>query len=126
MYDTKRLWWTLGIILPVSFGILGFMGKESYRVMPPVPDAYVTGDGEVSYTREHIERGRQVWQTTGGHPQGSIRGHGAYVAPDWSADWLHREAVALLGFLINPPLALYYMHGPNTTTLPALPAAARP
>ena len=22
-------------------------------------------------------------------------GHGAYVAPDWSADWLHREAVAL-------------------------------
>src|SRR5690606_18918320 len=31
-----------------------------------------------------------------GHQQGSIWGHGAYVAPDWTADWLHREAVALL------------------------------
>src|SRR3954464_13503611 len=25
---------------------------------------------------------------------GSIWGHGGYVAPDWSADWLYREAVA--------------------------------
>jgi nitric oxide reductase subunit B len=23
---------------------------------------------------------------------GSIWGHGSYVAPDWTADWLHREA----------------------------------
>ena len=29
---------------------------------------------------------------------GSVWGHGAYVAPDWSADWLHREAVWLLDF----------------------------
>jgi nitric oxide reductase subunit B len=85
-----------GIILLVSFGILGFMGTEIYRAMPPVPDAYVSVDGEVIYTRDDIERGRQVWQTTGGHQQGSIWGHGAYVAPDWTADWLHREAVALL------------------------------
>ncbi len=32
----------------------------------------------------------------GGMEQGSIWGHGSYVAPDWSADWLHREALALL------------------------------
>jgi nitric oxide reductase subunit B len=31
--------------------------------------------------------------------QGSIWGHGSYVAPDWSADWLHREAVELLELL---------------------------
>ena len=96
MYDTKRLWWTLAMILLVSFAILGFMGTEIYRTMPPVPEAYVTDGGEVVYTREDIEFGRQVWQTTGGHQQGSIWGHGAYVAPDWTADWLHREAVALL------------------------------
>ena len=40
--------------------------------------------------------GRQVWQSIGGHQMGSIWGHGSYVAPDWSADWLHREATALL------------------------------
>jgi nitric oxide reductase large subunit len=28
--------------------------------------------------------------------QGSVWGHGSYLAPDWSADWLHREAVALV------------------------------
>ena len=27
---------------------------------------------------------------------GSIWGHGSYVAPDWTADWLHREAVFIL------------------------------
>jgi nitric oxide reductase subunit B len=96
MYDTKRLWWTLAVITLVSFGILGFMGTEIYRTMPPVPEAYVTTTGDVIYTRDDVERGRQVWQTTGGHQQGSIWGHGAYVAPDWTADWLHREALALL------------------------------
>ncbi|MCZ6564960.1 MAG: hypothetical protein O6852_02350 [Gammaproteobacteria bacterium] len=31
--------------------------------------------------------------------QGSIWGHGSYLAPDWSADWLHREALALLALI---------------------------
>ena len=48
------------------------------------------------YTREDIELGRQVWQSMGGMQLGSIWGHGAYVAPDWSADWLHREAAGVL------------------------------
>src|SRR5690606_29181733 len=43
-----------------------------------------------------IELGRRVWQSAGGMQLGSIWGHGGYVAPDWSADWLHREAVNLL------------------------------
>jgi nitric oxide reductase subunit B len=37
-----------------------------------------------------------VWQSIGGQEIGSIWGHGAYVAPDWSADWLHRESVLIL------------------------------
>ena len=32
----------------------------------------------------------------GGQEVGTVWGHGAYVAPDWSADWLHREAAWLL------------------------------
>ena len=56
----------------------------------------VTDSGEVLYTRADIEKGRQVWQSIGGQQLGSIWGHGSYVAPDWSADWLHREAVAWL------------------------------
>ena len=96
MTETKRLWWTLAAIMTVSFGILGWMGGEIYRTMPPVPQAYVADGGMTVYTKDDIQKGRQVWQSTGGHQQGSIWGHGAYVAPDWTADWLHREAVALL------------------------------
>jgi nitric oxide reductase subunit B len=32
----------------------------------------------------------------GGMQIGSIWGHGAYVAPDWTADWVHREAAGVL------------------------------
>jgi nitric oxide reductase subunit B len=32
----------------------------------------------------------------GGMEIGSIWGHGSYVAPDWTADWLHREASFVL------------------------------
>ena len=32
----------------------------------------------------------------GGQEVGTVWGHGAYVAPDWSADYLHREAAWLL------------------------------
>jgi nitric oxide reductase subunit B len=32
----------------------------------------------------------------GGQEMGTVWGHGAYQAPDWSADWLHKEAVFIL------------------------------
>ena len=47
-------------------------------------------------TADDILTGQTVWQSTGGQQLGSIWGHGAYQAPDWSADWLHREATTLL------------------------------
>ncbi len=43
-----------------------------------------------------IGRGQNVWQALGGMEVGSIWGHGSYVAPDWTADWLHREATFVL------------------------------
>ena len=43
-----------------------------------------------------IGKGQNVWQAMGGMEVGSIWGHGSYVAPDWSADWLHRECVFIL------------------------------
>ena len=55
----------------------------------------VSTSGQVLFTGEQVQRGQQVWLASGGQQQGSVWGHGAYVAPDWSADWLHREAVAL-------------------------------
>ncbi|HEU4590960.1 MAG TPA: hypothetical protein VFS13_08635, partial [Steroidobacteraceae bacterium] len=96
MNTNRRLWTGLGLLLLVSFSVLLWVGTEIHRVMPPLPAKVVSQDGELLYTRADIDRGRQVWQSIGGHQLGSIWGHGSYVAPDWSADWLHREALAML------------------------------
>ena len=91
-----RLWLLFGATLLVAFVILGFWGREVYRQAPPIPERVVTTGGAVLMTRDDILTGQQVWQSTGGQQLGSIWGHGAYQAPDWSADWLHRESTALL------------------------------
>ena len=96
MGNYRKLWIGLTILLVSSFAVLLWAGGEIFRAAPPVPEQVVSTDGTVVYTRADIERGRQVWQSIGGMQLGSIWGHGGYVAPDWSADWLHREAVAVL------------------------------
>ena len=93
--STKPLWIALGAVLVGTFLILGLFGREVYRQAPPIPARVVTQDGREITTGEQILDGQQVWQSIGGQQIGSVWGHGAYQAPDWSADWLHREAVAL-------------------------------
>src|SRR3546814_14105705 len=61
-----------------------------------MPEQVVTRSGQVVYTRDDIEVGRSVWQSIGGQQNGSIWGHGALIAPDWSAEWLHLEVMAML------------------------------
>ena len=67
-----------------------------YRQAPPIPERVVSRSGTLLMTQDQILTGQQVWQSTGGQQLGSVWGHGAYQAPDWSADWLHRETSALL------------------------------
>jgi nitric oxide reductase subunit B len=96
MSTQRKLWIGLAALLAFSFAALLWVGSEIHRVMPPIPNAVVTQQGATIFTRADIEKGRQVWQSIGGHQLGSIWGHGSYVAPDWTADWLHREATASL------------------------------
>jgi nitric oxide reductase subunit B len=91
-----KLWIALVACVGGAFFLLGFFGREVYRQAPPIPASVVTRSGTTLYTEDDILTGQQVWQSTGGQQVGSIWGHGAYQAPDWSADWLHREALALL------------------------------
>lgn len=96
MGEYRKLWWTLIAVLTVTFAILGMSGVEVYRKAPPIPERFVTTSGEILMTRGDIMAGQAAWQSTGGMQLGSIWGHGAYQAPDWSADWLHRELTAWL------------------------------
>lgn len=92
----KSLWLAFAAVMIVSFLILGWIGTRIYQEMPPIPDRFVTTDGVTLIDTGEIGEGQNVWQSLGGMQVGSIWGHGSYVAPDWTADWLHRESEFIL------------------------------
>jgi nitric oxide reductase subunit B len=92
----KRLWIHFTLVMFFSFLVLGWIGVRIDREKPPIPLQVKAPDGTVLIDRGQIEAGQNVWQSLGGMEVGSIWGHGSYVAPDWTADWLHREAVFIL------------------------------
>ena len=96
MSKEKKLWIAFGLVMSLSFAVLLYYGYEIYQQAPPVPEEVVTTEGQVLFTGQEIKDGQNVWQSMGGQEVGTIWGHGAYVAPDWTADWLHREAVFIL------------------------------
>jgi nitric oxide reductase subunit B len=96
MKPYKKLWILFSLVLVISFLVLGYFGHEIYQQAPPVPDKVVTASSKLLFTGQDIKDGQNVWQSIGGQEVGSIWGHGAYLAPDWTADWLHREAIFIL------------------------------
>ena len=91
----KRYWLALAVVILGSFAVLGTVGHKMISQAPPIPDVY-SEDGKLLFTGSTITDGQGVWQSIGGQEIGTVWGHGAYVAPDWSADWLHRESTILL------------------------------
>ncbi|MBE0613443.1 MAG: nitric-oxide reductase large subunit [Burkholderiales bacterium] len=95
MHASRKLWTWLALICVLSFAVLGWVGTEIYVTAPPIPNKVVDTRGDTLFTAAQVQRGQQAWLAAGGQQLGSVWGHGSYVAPDWSADWLHREALAL-------------------------------
>ena len=93
---TKTLWIGFAVVSAICFSVLVFFGHEIYREKPPIPAKVITESGVGLFTSTEIKDGQNVWQSIGGQEVGTVWGHGAYVAPDWSADWLHRETLFLL------------------------------
>lgn len=92
----KKYWILFAGVILVSFTVLGLVGYGIYQEKPPLPVRVVTEDGTLVFEGETIQTGQNVWQAMGGMETGSVWGHGSYVAPDWTADWLHRESMYIL------------------------------
>ena len=104
----KRLWIAFTLVMVLSFLVLGWIGTRIYQEMPPLPAKVVTTDGTVLVAEGEIQAGQNVWQSLGGMEVGSVWGHGSYVAPDWTADWLHREATFILDRWANAEFGTEY------------------
>jgi nitric oxide reductase subunit B len=77
-------------LLTLTFGVLLLGGYLIHRDKPPIPATVVADDGHAVYSGEDVTAGQSYFMSRGGQHMGSVWGHGAYLAPDWSADYLHR------------------------------------
>jgi len=88
-------WWKVAAIVTMVFGFSVLIGVtvEAYRKAPPIPARVVDAAGAVLFTSEDVAAGQQVFLKHGLMNNGTIWGHGAYLGPDFSAQYLHNWAL---------------------------------
>ncbi len=96
MSREKKLWIAFTLVTGLSFSVLLYYGYEIYQKAPPLPLKIISTEGTTVIEGQDIKDGQNVWQSMGGQEVGSVWGHGAYLAPDWTADYIHREALFIL------------------------------
>jgi len=86
--------WIQAVVVVVLFGffVLGLLAYRTYSGEAPIPGRVVDPEGSLLFTREDIVSGQQVFLRNGLMEYGSIFGHGAYLGPDFTADYLRRSA----------------------------------
>ena len=87
--------WVQAVALVVLFGffVLGLLAYRTYQAKPPLPKRVVDPGGQVLYTADDISKGQQVFLHNGLMEYGSVFGHGAYLGPDYTADYLRRSSL---------------------------------
>ena len=88
---TLSPWWRRSVLLVFVVGMIGliFMSVQAYRYAPPIPEKVVDTNGSTIFTGKDIETGQQIFLKYGLMQNGSIWGHGSYLGPDFSAQYLH-------------------------------------
>ena len=91
-----------GIVLITGFLIMGILAYYTYSDEPPIPTAVKDSHGATLFTRAEIIAGQEVFLGNGLMEYGSIFGHGAYLGPDFTAEYLHKAALASIGYYGGP------------------------
>ena len=92
-------------LLAITFGVLLFGGYLIHREKPPIAGTVVSDSGAALFTRDDVKNGQKLYLSRGGQDMGTIWGHGSYLAPDWSADYLHRMGLYVGSRLAGLPAA---------------------
>src|SRR5207342_1661819 len=80
------------LVVVVGFFVLGLLAYRTYMAHPPVPDRVVDSQGEVLFTGGEVSHGQKIFLNSGLMEYGSVFGHGAYLGPDFTADYLRRAS----------------------------------
>jgi nitric oxide reductase subunit B len=80
------------LVILCGFFILGLLAYRTYVAHPPVPERVVDAGGRTAYTGADVTAGQQVFLHNGLMEYGSAFGHGAYLGPDFTADYLRRAS----------------------------------
>ena len=90
-------WWrrALSLLMMFGFSALGYLAARTYQDAPPIPARVIDPDGTTLFTRQDVTAGQQVFLSHGLMENGSIWGHGAYLGPDFSAEYLHTMALGI-------------------------------
>ena len=87
------VWLQVAIITFIlGFAVLGYLAFRTYHEQPPIPKQVVDESGQVVFSGTDILRGQHVFQKYGLMQHGTIFGHGAYLGPDFTAQYLHKSA----------------------------------
>jgi nitric oxide reductase subunit B len=73
--------------------LLGILAYRTYTDEPPIPSKVIGASGQLLFTRKDASAGQEVFLKNGLMEYGSIFGRGAYLGPDFTADYLHRAAL---------------------------------
>lgn len=90
------------IVLIIGFFIMGILTYYTYTDEPPIPEAVKNPNGTVLFTRGDVMAGQSIFLQNGLMEYGSIFGHGAYLGPDFTAEYLHRAALSSIDFYGGP------------------------
>ncbi|MGC4117461.1 MAG: nitric-oxide reductase large subunit [Myxococcales bacterium] len=110
-------------VIVAAFSVLIFGGARIDEYKPPIPETVVDSSGKVVFTGAEIVEGQRYYLARGGQHMGSIWGHGAMLAPDWSADAVHRTALVTAG--LKAGLTAEQARTFDQRALEALPAGER-
>lgn len=81
------------LVMLFGFFVLGLLAWRAHADSAPVPQRFVTPDGTPVFTGEDVLAGQEIFLRNGLMEYGSVYGHGAYLGPDYTADYLRRSAL---------------------------------
>jgi nitric oxide reductase subunit B len=82
--------WLVTALITFVFGfaVLGYLAWRTSTDKPPLPREVRVADGGVLFTGADIRAGQQLFQKYGLMQYGTLFGHGAYLGPDFTAQYL--------------------------------------